>query len=253
MVASKVLLVLGTRGFLRDDPVTQVRSAGVLSIELFFRETDETDLFPQALALLREVLDKEGDSFVLRTLLHVLANVTFSLAAADRFDEAKALFRAFVPGLVLLRRNSDELTVRRWAALCREKMYVWSDRERFSLYQELAHCLAGLQIGKRRQIPGSLRRQTDEETFCRILAVLSQDDAGFTLNSGILAKILGCRVTRGDCFAFRFWRLLHELRHPSPDKRQAHSHTVGRVFPGNIRIPGPIMAVLTRMAPPNLP
>jgi poly-gamma-glutamate synthase PgsB/CapB len=45
------------------------------------------------------------------------------------------------------------------------------------------------------------------------------------------------RVTRGDPMAPRLWRLLHELRHPSPSKRQTLSHVLGRVDAGAIRVP----------------
>ncbi|TXD37308.1 hypothetical protein FRC98_11295 [Lujinxingia vulgaris] len=43
------------------------------------------------------------------------------------------------------------------------------------------------------------------------------------------------RVARGERYAPRLWRYLHELRHPSPNKRQGFDHTRARVYPGRLR------------------
>ncbi len=44
-------------------------------------------------------------------------------------------------------------------------------------------------------------------------------------------------VTRGDAQGPALWRLLHELQHPAPAKRQGHSHLTGRLDTGRIRVP----------------
>lgn len=43
------------------------------------------------------------------------------------------------------------------------------------------------------------------------------------------------KVTRGERYAPRLWRYLHELRNPSPNKRQGFDHTRARVYPGRLR------------------
>ncbi|WLE98440.1 MAG: hypothetical protein QTN59_06280 [Candidatus Electrothrix communis] len=234
--------------FIRQDDAPQVRSAGILTIQRFFQEKNDAYLFASALALCREILEKEQDHFVLRVLLHALAESTYTLAGTAKFGTAESLLTAFSPILQQVHQQNNALTVRRWAAQCREKLFIYADKERFALHQEIAQQLRGLSLGKTRRLPRSLIPKSNPNAG-RILAVLAQEDAGFTLRQ----NIFGTHITRGDVSAFKFWRLLYELRHPSPDKRQAHDHTVGRVYPGNTLIPSGIMGELTKTRVPGEP
>jgi hypothetical protein len=54
-------------------------------------------------------------------------------------------------------------------------------------------------------------------------------------------------------FGFRWWRWWFEFRHPSPDKRQAFSHTIGRLFDGELHVPSAIMAELAQTKVPGEP
>ncbi len=234
--------------FIRQDDAPQVRSTGILTIQRFFQEENDTYLFASALALCRELIEKEQDHFVLRVLLHALAESTYTLAATAKFRTAGSLLTAFSPILQQVHQQNNALTVRRWAAQCREKLFIYANKERFALHQEIAQQLQGLGLGKTRRLPRSLIPKSNSNAG-RILAVLAQEDAGFTLRQ----NIFGTHITRGDVSAFKFWRLLYELRHPSPDKRQAHDHTVGRVYPGKTLIPSGIMGELTKTRVPGEP
>jgi poly-gamma-glutamate synthase PgsB/CapB len=61
------------------------------------------------------------------------------------------------------------------------------------------------------------------------------------------------RIVRGHVFRFRLWRVWHEMRHPSPDKRQAFRHTIGRMFYGQLRIPSTILSELAETKVPGEP
>jgi poly-gamma-glutamate synthase PgsB/CapB len=63
----------------------------------------------------------------------------------------------------------------------------------------------------------------------------------------------GYKVIRGHVFGFRWWRWWHEFRHPSPDKRQAFPHTIGRLFDGQLHVPSTIMAELAQTKVPGEP
>ncbi|MEM7232038.1 MAG: hypothetical protein AAF517_07690, partial [Planctomycetota bacterium] len=61
------------------------------------------------------------------------------------------------------------------------------------------------------------------------------------------------RVTKGHNFRRRLWRFIHEFRYPSPDKRQAFPHTIGRVFHGDVRCPSAILSELAETKVPGEP
>jgi len=67
--------------------------------------------------------------------------------------------------------------------------------------------------------------------LARILAAITRDDWGLDVDRQ------GDRllVRRGDHHVGRLWRLVHELRHPTSNKRQAFRHTTGRRYRGRLR------------------
>ncbi|HJX29792.1 MAG TPA: hypothetical protein VJ885_17965, partial [Thermoanaerobaculia bacterium] len=119
------------------------------------------------------------------------------------------------------------------------------------LREALATELVDLAPGKARRLRrGTLLDLPDrEETVGRVLSVLAQEDFGIALERAGR----GARLTREPVFRFRAWRFLHELRHPSPDKRQAFRHTVGRVHEGQVRAPSEVLAELAQTKVPGEP
>jgi poly-gamma-glutamate synthase PgsB/CapB len=83
--------------------------------------------------------------------------------------------------------------------------------------------------------------------FGRALAVLATDDFGFEAKAGRR----GYAITRGDRMGRRLWRLLHEARHPAPEKRQGHLHSVGRVPRDPLRAPPGRLAEITTTRVPG--
>ncbi|MFT4624323.1 MAG: poly-gamma-glutamate synthase PgsB/CapB [Myxococcota bacterium] len=95
----------------------------------------------------------------------------------------------------------------------------------------LATRLSALRTGQRRTVV--LPPEVTVDDLARALVPHVADGFGFWLDPS------GRRVTvrRGDTHVVRLWRMLHELRHPGPAKRQAHSHAVGRADQGPVRVP----------------
>ena len=95
---------------------------------------------------------------------------------------------------------------------------------------------------------GELPPLPADPTFLgRILAELSRRD--FPLS----ATRVGGRlvVWRGDRYRRRLWRILHELRSPRPNKRQAYRHTVGRAQRGHLRAPPGMLDEVTATVVPG--
>jgi poly-gamma-glutamate synthase PgsB/CapB len=115
----------------------------------------------------------------------------------------------------------------------------------------LARFATGLPSGTSRRVP---RELTDafptSDDLARVLALLAVDDFGFELS-----PLAGKRwlLSRGHVFGLRAWRILHELRSPSSDKRQGFRHTVGRVFGGGVHVPSQILCELAQTRVPGEP
>ncbi|MGE3543957.1 MAG: hypothetical protein AB7L28_08495, partial [Kofleriaceae bacterium] len=111
------------------------------------------------------------------------------------------------------------------------------DLGRRALTQALSEATARIRPGRRStvniaKLPAeAATAATDDRTLGRVLADLTRRDWG------VSARRRGKRIAiwRGDRFRRRLWRVLHELRNPLPNKRQAWVHTVGRTYPGNVR------------------
>lgn len=154
------------------------------------------------------------------------------------------------PGNDGLRVVIDEVAVSapwpRLAALAAdaaERLHHRADRDAARALEALRGVVASIPVGGTRELPF----EATSDVVGRALAVLSADDYGVT------AEALGAarwRLTRGEPERRRLWRILHELRHPSPDKRQSHLHTIGRVLCGQVRAP---TGILAEVSPTRVP
>lgn len=229
---------------LTGDPEPAVRASALLAIpHLLTRRA----LFPALVDAMAQVLYGERDSYVLRVALQVMVQGQRQLAGAP--GKIQQWQQALCPPLATLHRQADDLAVRRWAAATREQLWAETDPGARALKAELVTLTGAIPQGATARMKRQLLSEHGEETMGRTLSVLAQQDFGFDLKRhGWLA-----RVTRGHRFGFRLWRLLHELRHPSSDKRQSFRHTVGRVFRGTVRAPSGIIAELAQTRVPGEP
>jgi poly-gamma-glutamate synthase PgsB/CapB len=229
----------------REDPVPQVRAAALLEIP---GSIERTDLLPIFQALLVRCLMEEGDGYVCRVGLTVVTRAHAALQAFSA-DLARTWREALWPVLDYLRREAPALPIRRYAAEAKERLWCDGDARATGLHDALRAFVVGIAPGRTRRLPRRLARDWDPELFGRVLSVIAQNDFGFDVRSGLT----GIYITRGHVFDFRWWRLLHELRHPSPDKRQAFPHTIGRLFRGDLRAPSAILAELAATKVPGEP
>jgi len=227
-----------------QDPEPAVRAAGLLALPgLLIRQA----LWSGLLQLIRQVLGNEQDSFVLRAALQVVAQCQHELGARPEYRQQWE--EAVYPLLADLHQQADNLAVRRWTAAIREQLWSDADPQRRELRVWLQQAMTGITAGGTAKLQRQLLRNHDADTLGRTLSVLAQQDFGFDL------KCHGWRwrLTRGHRFGFRLWRFLHEVRHPSTDKRQAFRHTTGRVFRGTLRAPSGIVSELAQTKVPGEP
>ncbi len=231
-----------------EDPVPQVRATALLEALALLNTPDLADV---GLDIVSQSLQQEPDAFVLRVGLKVASDGLERLLAIhdDSDDYAQQWYIALLPLLSDLHTQSKHLSVRRWAAQARERMWCAYDPQARRLSLELAQRLPGLKPGHRQRLPRHLFATYPTETICRVLSVMAQNDFGYDIQRSMWRP----RIVRGHRFRFRLWRALYEFRHPSPDKRQAFRHTIGRMFYGDLRIPSAILSELAETKVPGEP
>lgn len=229
---------------LGEDPEPAVRAAALLAIPklLVWQE-----LLPPLRQAIAQVLGNEHDSFVLRVALRVVVQCYQPLGAWP--EHRQQWEQVIYPLLADLHQQADSLAVRRWAAAAREQLWSEADPQRVALRAQLHDTYRTVPSGGTAAVKRQLLREHDEATIGRTLSLLAQQDFSFDL------KRHGWwyRLTRGHRFGFRLWRFLHEMRHPSTDKRQAFRHTTGRVFRGTLRAPSGIVSELAQTRVPGEP
>lgn len=229
-----------------DDEAPQVRAAGILEMPRLLAEPVHIQLIQ---SLFVSILSRETDSFVLRTALKAACDgLTHLLKDASR-NEALRFHEALLPLIEELHQHAHDLSVRRWAAMSRERMLVAINQDAQRLKEHLEQALRDLKPGQAHWFPRSLPGTADEETLGRILSVMSQEDFCYS----VTYDSKGFRITRGDVFGFRLWRFVHELRSPRPDKRLGYDHLHGRHTPAEVRAPSAIGSEMTVTKVPGEP
>ena len=198
---------------------------------------------------LQEVFQKERDGLVLKAALTTVVEAIDLLYSAELDAQAETFGQELLPKMTDLHQSSEELVIRRYAALMRERIITAIEPESRRLQHKLQQIVDSLAPGKSRRLPRAIIRQYDEETIGRVLAVLSQYNFGFS----VVRTLFGWKIIKGETFRFRLWRFLFELKTPSPDKRQGLSHTIGRRFRGHLRTPSTILSELTKTKVPGEP
>jgi len=229
-----------------NDPAPQVRAAALLKVLSVLNQEEHFDFF---LALINESLETEADTFVLRVCLKVSCDGLFQIIEQERKDSAGKWYETLLGSIEKLHCESDNISVKRWAAQSREKMWCELDPQARQLKQLLTTKIKDMKPGQSKRLPRSLFSDNKKDFLGRVLSVLCLDD----FPCEIKLDILGGLIIRGHKFCFRFWRFFHEIFNPSPDKRQAFSHTTGRKFKGTIHCPSGIMCELTPTKVPGEP
>lgn len=121
--------------------------------------------------------------------------------------------------------------------------------ERKAWTEALAPALLEVPSGGARRIPVPVHegQRPSKTELARILAQLTRNDWGVDVEAPQRGRL---RVRRGDHRVLRLWRILHELRHPANNKRQAFLHTTGRHYTGSLRAhPGRLDEVTQTVVP----
>lgn len=217
-----------------------VRAAALLSsLELLSRP----EFYNGMLAILQQAFSTEKDTYVQKVLLKTCTDA-LTVEGIDRPSWTGAL----APLVKIIHGSAEAIEVRRYSAQTFEWFWLYSSAENIALYQKLLQVFQQFKSRNRVRITSDISYKSDLQ-LARVLSLLAQNDHGFTIEGSRKSRF----IRKGDSFKFRFWRFLHELRHPSTDKRQAHRHTTGRHYYGVIRTPSNIMCELAETKVPGEP
>jgi len=214
---------------LAGDPSPKVRARVAIAAA---RVAAATPAATRAAAELVLALTRDSHPLTLQIACEELAALASALAPV-----APALLTELAPAWLdaVARLIADDTTPPRVveiAAAAAERIDRERDPARRELTHELSLALAGIPPGGRGQLDlAAVPAARDERLLGRVLADLSRDDWGVSA-SARRGRLL---LWRGDRLRRRAWRLVHELRHPLPNKRQAWVHTVGREARGDLR------------------
>jgi len=241
---ASVILVLDRLLIHESDPA--VRASALLSIpQLVSRHL----LINKLRGLLVNVLEHESDSFVLHVAIEVTATAYSQLLQENLVSASETWINDVDAALKNLQENAEQTSIRRWSSQARETMWFAANSEARQLAEKLSPIIASTRAGKRSVIPRKIFRQHDETVLLRTLSQLARFDHSLDVEYALGRRY----VRRGHKFGFRLWRFLHELRHASSDKRQAHSHTIGRHFYGLMSAPSSIMGEQAETKVPGEP
>ncbi len=135
--------------------------------------------------------------------------------------------------------------VRRKASCFREEFLIGSDAPMRELFGFLRSNLDILNEGESLTVDAT--DVCDDIRLGRVLSLLSQKGFGYSAaerNGSYL-------IVKGDLYQRRIWRILHEVLHPDPAKRQGFLHSVGRSPFGTIRAPSHILSEMTETKVPG--
>lgn len=196
-------------------------------------------------------LQDETEADALRLLFERVEAQAWTHARAGDGAVAQTWADKVLPLLSRYVTEGASVATRGYAAAAHEGVWCAATPHAFDLHETLITIIADMTEGSARRISRRLGNNIDDRKLAgRVLSVLAQRDFGLSLERAALGRI---KLRRGERFGLRLWRILHELRNPGTDKRQAFRHTIGRINAGKTQAPSGIMAELSQTKVPGEP
>jgi gamma-polyglutamate synthase len=216
----------------RSDKSPRVRAVALTSLARRVRGA--------AAPVLHTVLTREPDPIVVKTAARLLVKLARDRQLHDPESGIAAL-------AVATRREDLSLDVRERLVDLLAELEVASDPGLRQAYEAIATLLESAPIEGGLHIRGSVVRRWSDAVVGRVLSVIAQREFGVAADRAADELVL----YRSERRATTLWRVLYELFHPQPAKRQGHDHTSGREPRGSLRAPPAGLAELTATRVPG--
>jgi len=224
----------------RPEPSARVRAHASLTLIALISETTLLDRYLESLLLLKEVLESEDSALVLGVTCSALQKAAQRLSRATNKRWIQLLAEHLTRPLttILVDPTRTPGTAER-VAQCLEVFAREASAPRQMWTQRLTELALSIPPGRARtmsmaRLHAGLPPMDPPQHFLgRTLADITSDDWGLRVRLDRTTL----HIARGDHFKRRAWRILHELLHPAPNKRQGYTHTIGRDLSGQLRAP----------------
>jgi gamma-polyglutamate synthase len=216
----------------QEDPSHKVRAVALIMLAKRAGRTAQTALV--------NAVASDAHGFVVQTAAEELV----ALARKGRIAADPTLLRALAHGAG---RADVAPQVR---ARCREALAeidVLCTPLLRATHDALESIVVKMPVGGATRIADRGLARVPDEQLGRVLSVLSREDHAL----GVDRTADGVILYRGEVRALSPWRILFELLHPAPSKRQAFNHTWARRPRGALRAPPGGMAELTATRVPG--
>lgn len=225
---------------LNKDSSSVVRAEVLLTII----KMNSAENFGLMQALLKQCIENDQNEFVIKTALKVIQDCLLIL---DQ-KQMEEWINVMLPLCQILHSKSSQLSIRRMSAQVMEWLWLYANKSAYDLYIELHELLKDCGENQRVLLPNAIMKN-DSLLLGRIMSLLAQQDYCLSLEKSWQRYY----IRKGERFAFRWWRFLHEIRNSSTDKRQSHRHTIGRHYYGLLHTPSSIMSELAETRVPGEP
>ena len=215
----------------------------------------ESDSSPKVRAQALICLRKRAQAGAVGALAHAISTDPHAVVVQAAVDELALLARR-TPDLppdearralcAAARRTDLPASVRKACVDTLLELEVRTGEAR-AAHAVLESAVLATAVGESVHVASELLARAPGDHLARALAVLARDD--FEL--GIDRTRDGVLLHRGEHRRFAAWRLLFELWHPSPSKRQGALHTLGRKPRGALRAPPGGLAEVTATRVPG--
>jgi len=228
------------------DTSTSVRASVLLVIpSLYDLSADNSqEKFALMKSLLTICFEQETDEFVIKVALKIILDCLPILNTENLLNWIEHI----KPHCQILHSEASSLALRRIAAQVLEWLWLFTNPPAKTLYERLNNQLNNCAEGQMIKLDKTVD-MSDCIILGRVMSLLAQQDFSLTLEKTWNRFYL----RKGERFAFRWWRFWHELRHSSTDKRQSHSHTIGRHYHGLLHAPSAILSELAETRVPGEP
>ncbi len=223
-----------------NDSDKSVKAKAILQI---LRDDITSNQKKQMGLLIWRAIESDRDNFVIKTALYAIKE----LASGRDFNSIDRDFMKYSYKKIekFIADDNSDISLKRYAAKVREHIWLTFNKDNFNLYKLLLNWSKTIPQSKSKAMPKECQN-IEPKILYRILSIVAQEDFSMQL----AYRFKKAHLYRGDIFKRKAWRILFEFMHPSPDKRQAHLHTIGRVYKARLQFPSTIMA---EQAPTKVP
>lgn len=208
---------------------------------------DRAVVLLRVLAIAQETMRLEQDPTLMAVTLRALGEFLVQLDPVLLTEDVLAALERFSGSMAQLATTREvPAQAQPWWWLCVDMAKVLTEPEGRTFHFALRQQVLSTDEGRSFSLPVA-RLPRDRSLARRVMSCLGAIDFGLFVSTSPKAW----SVTRGQRRTTALWRVLHELRNPSYDKRQGHPHWTGAANDGDWWFQPLTMAEVTRTRIPG--